>query len=412
MTLNTSEESSFNFDEIIVIRDSQDWIWNLISNNLSTMRLNHIRVHSDTNIRKNWDRFKGAKKIIIFWENEGRIGGPIIEEIYDIDTNAFLNDAIIVVTLEPTRDDIVYFNELILNRIVILSNRSSDRQKIERELKIHMKSSPTKNRIEYAWQKILKSIHILNQPVNPNHLNQLKSAVSKLRFEIDRKPTPYFYDATGSIAFFQGNLEEAEISWHEALTLNPNYYRSYNKLIDYYQKTHQYEKSLSLMSKMQALNKNNIGRLVKIGQIYSHLNQYEKAEHYFLSALSKDKYCCGALNGLAAIRFHQGNLNESRQLLSQSSLSSEMASDLNKQGIKLVKEERYEDALEHYTKAQYVIPHQDKGPLLFYNIGLCYSKWGKEDLAAQFLRLALVKSPDYKKAQSLLNRINKPISNA
>ena len=43
--------------------------------------------------------------------------------------------------------------------------------------------------------------------------------------------------------------------------------------------------------------------------------------------------------------------------------------------------------------------------MLFYNIGLCYEKWGKRDMAQEFLKIALIKEPNYKKAQKLLNQI-------
>ena len=64
------------------------------------------------------------------------------------------------------------------------------------------------------------------------------------------------------------------------------------------------------------------------------------------------------------------------------------------------------EACEHYTRAQYVLPHQDKGPLLFYNIGLCYARWGKHKMAQEFLKIALIKEPTYRKAQKLLEQVD------
>ena len=70
-----------------------------------------------------------------------------------------------------------------------------------------------------------------------------------------------------------------------------------------------------------------------------------------------------ALNGMAEIRFHQGDLEESRRLLARSQLAYKTAANLNQMGIDMVKKLKYEQALEHYTRAQYVLPQQDKGPL-------------------------------------------------
>ena len=56
-------------------------------------------------------------------------------------------------------------------------------------------------------------------------------------------------------------------------------------------------------------------------------------------------------------------------------------------------------------QAHFVLPDQDKSSFIFYNIGLCHSRWGNLLMAERFLRLALVKKPEYEKAQRLLNRI-------
>jgi len=159
------------------------------------------------------------------------------------------------------------------------------------------------------------------------------------------------------------------------------------------------------MQKMHELNKANVSRLVGMGEVQLELNDAVKAEFYFNSALDRDAYCSGALNGLAEIRFHQGNLEESRRLLSRSNLAYKTAANLNKTGIDLVKSSRYQDALEHYTRAQYVLPMQDKGPMLFYNIALCYFRWGRQAMAKEFVRIALIKEPNYKKASKLLEQI-------
>jgi Tfp pilus assembly protein PilF len=160
-----------------------------------------------------------------------------------------------------------------------------------------------------------------------------------------------------------------------------------------------------LMQKMQMLNRSSISRLVAMGETQLALNDDRKAEHYFKSALEKDAWCSGALNGIAEIRFRQGDLDTARTMLEKSSLSYRYASKLNMDGIEMVRRGRYGEALEHYSKAQYVLPQQEKGPQLFYNIGLCYSRWNKPEMAVEFLKLAIIKEPNYKKAQKLMDQI-------
>ena len=202
------------------------------------------------------------------------------------------------------------------------------------------------------------------------------------------------------------NQELAFQNWQKALDINPNYYPTRNAIIDSYCEEQRYDEALNLLRQMQTRNKHSVSRLVKIGEIHSQLKDREKAEHYYNSALTKDQFCGSALNGLAILRFDQGKIEESRRLLSQSSIANKIASKLNRHGVELVKQEKYQEALEHYTKAQYVLPQQDKDPMLFYNIGLCYSRWGKQDTAKQFLQLALIKEPNYKKAEKLLKQLS------
>ena len=142
-----------------------------------------------------------------------------------------------------------------------------------------------------------------------------------------------------------------------------------------------------------------------MGETQLALNDDRKAEHYFRSALDKDAWCSGALNGIAEIKFRQDDLETARTMLEKSALSYRFASKLNLQGIEMVRRGRYDDALEHYSKAQYVLPQQEKGPQLFYNIGLCYSRWNKPVMAVEFLKLAIIKEPNYKKAQRLMEQI-------
>jgi tetratricopeptide (TPR) repeat protein len=76
----------------------------------------------------------------------------------------------------------------------------------------------------------------------------------------------------------------------------------------------------------------------------------------------------------------------------------------------MVRGNKYEQALEHYTRAQYVLPQQEKGPMLFFNIALCYYRWGRFTLAREFVRIALIKDPRYGKAQRLLQLVDAEIS--
>ena len=146
--------------------------------------------------------------------------------------------------------------------------------------------------------------------------------------------------------------------------------------------------------------------MVELGDIHLEAEDLLKAEHCYQQALDRDANSAIALAGMAQVMFARGHMDACRELLARSGVPAHSAAArLNAAGIALVRSGRFEDALELYKKAQFVLPQQEKGPMLFYNMGLCYLRWGKEEVARDFLKLALIKDPDYEKAKSLLKKM-------
>lgn len=398
---NTPTEKS-KFKENLVFMDDQTWLWKHVSGEMKGLGLEHVRLKADTPVRYSWDRLKHANRIVIHWEARSRPGGAIIEEILEVQPNFDVGERCIILTTNPTHEDVVYFSELGVRRIIRMRNRDKDLIHTARELATHLSALPVTDRIEQSWRRILFAIDTLPDVPPPEMLAKVEDGVRKLKPD---EFTARYLDAIGSIDAFKENDESAVKHWHAALDKNPNYFRSFNNLIRFYRKRNKPAEALSLMQKMHELNKANVSRLVAMGEVQLELKDDTKAEFYFNSALDRDSYCSGALNGLAEIRFHQGNLEESRRLLSRSNLAYKTAANLNKAGIEMVRTNRFQDALEHYTRAQYVLPMQDKGPMLFYNIALCYFRWGRQAMAKEFVTIALIKEPSYKKARKLRDQI-------
>jgi pentatricopeptide repeat protein len=401
---NTPAKNS-KFRENLVFMDDQTWLWKLVSGEMKTIGLEHVRLKADTPVRHSWDRLKHANRIIIHWEARTRPGGAIIEEILEVQPNFDVGERIVILTTNPTHEDVVYFSELGVRRILRMRNRDKDLVNAARELATHLSAIPVTDKAEQAWRRVLFAIDTLPDQPPPEMLAKIEDSVRKLKTE---EFTARYLDALGSIDAFKENDDAAVKQWHAALDKNPNYFRAYNNLIKFYRRRGKRQEALSLMQKMHELNKANVSRLVAMGEVQMEMHDTQKAEFYFNSALDRDSYCSGALNGLAEIRFHQGNLEESRRLLSRSNLAYKTAANLNRTGIELVKTNRYQDALEHYTRAQYVLPLHDKGPMLFYNIALCYFRWGRMAMAKEFVTIALIKEPNYKKARKLLEQITGP----
>ena len=76
-----------------------------------------------------------------------------------------------------------------------------------------------------------------------------------------------------------------------------------------------------------------------------------------------------------------------------------LAKHYNELGIHLVAAKSYEKAVECYELAQEFVDSPSIKAQLFFNLGLCYMKWEKNDLAAQCFDLAVIKAPNYSRAQ-------------
>lgn len=393
------------FNEILVVHDNEDWIWRLAHASLTDSRREFVRIPTSTPIRQSWKRFKNAERVIIYWESKKRSGGAITEEILDISPHFDTGEKIIVLTTNATREDVVYFNELGIRRIVTIRNRTKDLEVATREILAHIDQPSTKDRVERTWQRVQYAIDTMPENASEEHLVTIETTLKKI--QSIQGYSARWYDAYASLQAMKGNYSEALNYWLKSLEMNPNHFRTYNNLINFHRKCENHSEAIGLLKKMHELNKSNISRLVSMGEVHQSLFDSERAEFFFKSALDRDSLCAGALNGLAEIKFNQGHIDEARNLLSKSHLAYKSASNFNQKGIDLVRLGQFEEALEHYTKAQYVLPQQEKGPMLFYNIGLCYFKWGKAGTATEFLKIALIKEPNYKKAKRLLDAINK-----
>ena len=396
------------FNEIVIICDQQShWIWNTLTTFLQKHKLDYIQMDSDVSLRSSWNRIRQTPKFVIHWESVQRMGGAVIEELLEINPKFELEDRLLVVSSDPHPEDTVYFAELGITNVLELKNNHIDIKNSNKRLGELLLEEPDLNlKRSRIWRKLLHSLNQVSDTTPRDQLLKVRQQIEKVG-ELDKKKSARYFYALGVFHCNTGQEKAAQECWAKSLATDANYYPAKVKTIDVYCQKGEHQNALNILKQLQSRNKNNIARLVRMGEIHLSLHDLQKAEHYFKSALEKDKNCGSALNGLAAIRFEQGQLDESRTLLSKSSLASRVASTLNREGIILVREKKYEEALSHYQKAQYVLPQQDKSPMLFYNMGLCYSRWGKPQSAKQFLQIALIKEPNYKKAQKLLDQVNR-----
>jgi tetratricopeptide (TPR) repeat protein len=301
--------------------------------------------------------------------------------------------------------DVVYFSELGLTKIIRARNRDVDRISASKELSKHISGVNVKNSDDDSkWRQLRVRIERLTQNPSLEDYSNIETCILKLSEETQSHLARRF-EAEAALALKMSNPSKATHLAMQAIEQNPNFFRAWNTLIAAKQTSGEHQEAYALLQKMQLRNRDCVSRISAMGHTLIAMNDLIKAEQYFRSAMDRDPYCSSALNGMAEIKFIQQELDEAKTLLSKSSKAHELAVKLNSSGVLLSRQGKYQEALKLYTDAQYVLPDQSRGHQIFYNIALCYAKWEKPDVASQFLRLALLKKPDYQKALEWLTRL-------
>lgn len=197
----------------------------------------------------------------------------------------------------------------------------------------------------------------------------------------------------------------AEQWLRRAISKNPNYLRALQMLAELHMQTGHHAEALPLLEKLKSNNPRNFKRLTTIGRCYFAMGEHSKAEKAFSDALSIDEFYSEAREELGKVKCILGDYPAAKVLLSRSKNGKKLATFLNAMGIRLVEQRRFPESIDHYKKAQYVLPGNDSSHLLFFNIGLAYAKWGKLTEAVKYIRLALIREPCYERAATLLKSL-------
>jgi tetratricopeptide (TPR) repeat protein len=401
----TMHKSPFTEGLLVIERDS--WLQSVTGSALATNGYSFLQISAGSPLAENWKRFRNAPFIIVHWENPKKCGGAFIESILETDDSEDPTNRIIVVTTDPMHEDVVYFGELGLWRIIRVRNRDQDANRSRSELKLHLHeiNTPTNN-IDSAWRKLRNSIERLT--------NDRDYAVeSKIRHDLEHLPllsddsSARRFEAKAAFSLKLGDIDKAQAFAIKAIECNPNFLRAWSTLVIAKTKEGEHEQAYGLLQKMQLRNRRYLKRLTMMGYQLMALGDIEKAEIFFRHTLERDHHQAAALNGLAEINFFKNNLDDAKKLLSKSSKASDFASKLNQKGIAMVKQKNYQAALTHYTKAQYVLPDASKSHKIYYNMALAHAKSENKETAKHFLKLALIKNPNFDRAKILLARLEK-----
>lgn len=195
-----------------------------------------------------------------------------------------------------------------------------------------------------------------------------------------------------------------------ALHKNPTYLKAQMLFVDLLMRTKRYDEALDQLEKLRNANPRSIRIRMLMGECYTLSNELQKADKAFLDALSIDEYNMVLRERLGRVKFLLKEFESARFLFKDISNPTDIARYLNQIGIKMVERNAFDEAIEHYRWARYVLPGNDKSQFLFFNIALAYVKWGRLKDSLVFARLAYARDPSYEKAKQLILRIEQKLA--
>lgn len=309
-----------------------------------------------------------------------------------------------------TREDAIYLSEYELGGVFSLpdSRKSWDRQIetiVTRTENLHTREierrTSAEERYVSRFQELLSVWGRLSDEVKMNATDQLLRVLGD---------TSRYCELLAAKSLAEGSFSAAEQWLRKAISKNPNYFSAMRMLADVYLRANKPNKALEILDKMKESNPRNVDLLVKIAHCHMQLGDLQKAERSYSKALCIDEHHQQARENYGRLKILLGDYEAARSLLKNTNQSRELAGFLNKVGIELVAQEKFEQSIQHYKNAQKVIPGNEQSHLLFLNIGLAYAKWGKYKEARQYASLALIRRPEYQKATQLLKKIEERLA--
>ena len=127
------------------------------------------------------------------------------------------------------------------------------------------------------------------------------------------EPGPYV--GLGVIAFQNGLLEDAEISFRVACRLDPKCAEGFSGLAMVEQKRENWEKAFEMYLKCLELDTDNLTALLGLFQVSCQMGSFEKVIHYLEVYIEMHPADTSVMYTLSALYMKDGRLEESRQSL-------------------------------------------------------------------------------------------------
>ena len=217
----------------------------------------------------------------------------------------------------------------------------------------------------------------LEEGLKLNYAEDYNGAIRLYNEALDIKPDyPEAYTERGVAQFLLGQIDQAFDDFAQAIELNPNYARAYYCNGYVYDELEQYETAIRNYDKAVNLDPKYFEAYGNRGVAYIYLQQYHRALNDFNTALKiNPNYFEGYANrGICyndGLKDYGNALTDFNTALKLNPYSGET---YNNRGEVYMKMERYERAIQDFTKALEFLEH----PMIYTNRGKCYQALGDE----------------------------------
>jgi tetratricopeptide (TPR) repeat protein len=169
-----------------------------------------------------------------------------------------------------------------------------------------------------------------------------------------------------------------------------------------------YDAAIGLLEKAKIINPHNVDRLIDLGNAFLSNQQVTEAMETFAEASELDPDNKEAKVGQGKCMLMSGEVNEALTLLKAVSGPRELASIFNTAAVLSIRTASFDKGMSLYKSAVKALGRNDKiASRLFYNMGLGYKRWGKNDKALACFEKSFELDATYAKAMKQMEVIKK-----
>ncbi|SME98145.1 tetratricopeptide repeat protein [Pseudobacteriovorax antillogorgiicola] len=211
----------------------------------------------------------------------------------------------------------------------------------------------------------------------------------------------------GDILAQEQNNSEAASYYQQVLTKNPSSLCARNKLAKLKMAEGKYTEAKLMLDEMVELNPHHLKALENAGFTNFELGYDDLAKQQMAQLEKMDSDNDTANTVLTKVAIREGDYETASKRMEGQDNSQEIAEELNKAGVKLVKDEDFEGAIKVYLDCLRLIEDEEMTAKICYNLAFAYAKLKNMTKAREFCERALMADSGLEPAQKMMAQLNK-----